>query len=99
MLLTKDGALLARPSDDMHLSGLAFLIPQALCQTGLGKGVFGEKLAIVHDDWVLQNDVVLICDQDVMDEAESASLCDMTGFLSVLALGSSPGIKYHNCFC
>lgn len=73
-MLTKNGALLPRASDDMYLCGFGLLILQALCQAGLGKGILAEHFAKVHLDGILQNDVMLICDQDVMNESKCASL-------------------------
>jgi len=58
----------------MDLGWLAAFILQAFCQASFGHGVFSQQLAKVHVDWVLQNNVMLICDQDVMNEAKCASL-------------------------
>lgn len=58
----------------MYLCWLAFLVLQALCQAGLGKSILAQQLAKVHLDWVLQNDIVLICDQDVMNKTKCTSL-------------------------
>ena len=58
----------------MYPCGFAWLVLQALCQAGLGKGVLAQQLAKVHLDRVLQDDIVLIGDQDVMYETKCTSL-------------------------
>lgn len=58
----------------MDFGWLAAFVLQAFCQAGFGHGVLCQQLAEVHADWVLKDDVVLICDQDVMNEAKCASL-------------------------
>ncbi len=58
----------------MDLGWLAALILQAFCQAGFGHSVLSQQLAKVHVDWVLKNNVMLICNQDVMNEAKCASL-------------------------
>lgn len=58
----------------MDLGWLAALILQALGQAGLCHSVLGQQLAKVHVDGVLQDDIVLLCDEDVVNEAKGASL-------------------------
>ena len=58
----------------MYLGGFAGFVLQALGEAGLGKGVLAQQFAKVHLDGVLQNDIVLICDQDVVNESEGTSL-------------------------
>ena len=72
--LTKNRALLSRAFDDMYLCGFAWLVLQAFCQAGFGKSILAQQLAKVHLDWILQNDIVLICNQDVMNETKCTSL-------------------------
>lgn len=72
--LTKERAVLARAGDDVNLGGLCALILQALCQAGLGKGILGQQLCKVHLDGILQNDVVLVCDQNVVNEPKCSAL-------------------------
>ena len=58
----------------MDLGRLVRLVVQALCQAGSAQGVLAQQAPEVHLNGVLQQDVVLLCDQDVMNEAESAAL-------------------------
>lgn len=71
---TEDRAGLAGSCDDMYLGWLCVLIFQALSQAGFGKNVLAQQLAKVHLDRVFQNDIVLICNQNVVNETKGASL-------------------------
>ena len=72
--LTQERAVLARAGDDMDLGGSAALILQALRQARLGKGIFGQQPPKVHLDGVFKNDVMLVCHQNVMNEAKGSTL-------------------------
>ncbi len=47
---------------------------QAFGQASAAKGVLCQKLDKVHADGVLQRNVVVVCDQDVMEETKGGTL-------------------------